>query len=379
MVKVRLWGSILLIVGLCQCASSPKTVVDVPVLAIDPDQPEMTQEEMVRHFTNDRLVVLRGAMLTSIDKIIDWGDRFVILDRRGQQAVIFDTTGNCIRQIKRLGKGPGEYVQIGSCAIDPTTDELVLYADQPGKFLWFDREGKYLREERTPECFFEFVCHGADKYAVNCGAGSVMSEGTVTRIDAAGERTTQLPNRSQLPSVSGGQWLSTNGSTAWLSRPFDYTLYALDGESAGEFTPRYRLDLGSAELSEDRIRSIVAEGLRNVREEGFVFHVNGVGQVGDYLFLRGIDLRAQGYMIDLRTDSVWKIGWTTVFGGPFRVGGCSLVDNQNRRIVHSIPLVAMEIWSTELKNKGESHAVLDSVLAANAEGMNPVLVFQDVK
>lgn len=376
----QLWIGIGLALCLAGCSPSKRETADVPTIAIDPDQPGMTKEEMAEHFTNDRLVVLRGAMLNRIDRIIDWGDRFVIFDRRGQQAIIFDTTGNCMAQIKRLGKGPGEYIQLSDCAVDPSGDELVLYADQPGKFLWFDRDGKYLREERIPECFFEFVCHGENKYAVNCGGGVELAEETITRIAPSGEQTLLLPHRSHLPSVSSGQWLSTNRSTVWLSRPFDYTLYALDDESAGEFTPRYRLDLGPAELPEDRIRSIVEVGLRNIGEEGFVFHVNDVGQVGDYLFVKGSSFQLGfGFMIDHQSGAVRKLGWTPLFGSSeCNIAGYRLLDNQNRRIAHVISLEALENWNERLKNKGERNAVLDSVMAIN-ERLNPVLLFQEVK
>ena len=379
MVRMKFWGFVL-IVGLCRCSSSTDKVSDVPAITIDPDQPKMTVGETARCFTNDRLVVLRGAMLNRIDRIMDWGDRFVVFDRGGQQTVIFDTTGNCIARIKRLGKGPGEYIQVGSCAIDPTRGELVLYADQPGKLLWFDRNVKFLREKRISECFFEFVYAGGYLYAVNCGDGMEMAEMTITRINSAGEKIEQLPYLlSDLPSASGERWLFTNGTTVWLSRPFDYTVYMLNDDT-GEFEPRYKLDLGRAILPEERIRRIGENGLSRIREDGFAFHVTNVGCVGNYLFLSGIDRMGLGYMIDMKSDSVRKLGIVPLFGASnCGVGGYTLLENQNRRIVRQIPATALEYWSEELKNKGERNAVLDSVLAVNAEGMNPVLLFQEVK
>lgn len=373
----RILGGIGLMVCLAGCSSSNSGTAGVPVITIDPDQEQMTAEEMAQHFTNDRLVVLRGVMLGRIDRIIDWGDRFVIFDHKEQQAVIFDTTGNCIAQIKRLGKGPGEYVQVSDCTIDNVADELVLYADQPGKLLYFDRMGRYLREERMSDCFSEIVSAGDNLYAGNCGEGRGLAEWTVTRMsmkDKSGTKTRLLSHDKGLPNVSAGNSLSTNGNKVWLCRPFDYTLYVLD-EEAGQFVPCYELEIGKVALPKNEIKQEM--NLQELR--GKTYHIPNVGQVGSYVFVSGIG-QSGYYMIDIVSGQVMKIGMAPLFGlSNAGIGGYGLVENQNRRIVHRIPVQALEYWSEELKNKGETNAELDSVLEANAEGMNPVLLFQEVK
>ena len=356
--------------GMVGCSSSKQETTEIPVITIDPGK-QMTAEEMAQHFTNDRLVILRGAMLGRIDRIIDWGDRFVIFDGKEQQAVIFDTTGNSIAQIKRLGKGPGEYVQVGDCAVDPLTDELVLLADQPGKLLWFDRDGKYLREKRVSACMTELAGLGETWYGQNCS----VSGNTLTRITPSGEETPMLPHQSGLPNVSAGKSLHSNGNIVLLSRPFDYTIYALNEES-GEFEPQYKLEIGKATLPKNEIKQEM--DLRELREKGLVYHIPYVGQVGCYIFISGIG-RPGDYMINTVSNQVTKLGMVPLFGlSSAGIGGYSLVENQNRQIVHQIPIQALEYWSQELKNKKERNAELDSVMAANVD-MNPVLLFQDVK
>ncbi len=333
----------------------------------------MTAEEMAQHFTNDRLVILRGAMLGRIDRIIDWGDRFVIFDGKEQQAVIFDTTGNCIVQIKRQGKGPGEYVQVGDCAVDPSTDELVLLADQPGKLLWFDRDGKYLREKRVSACMMELAGSGETWYGLNCA----VSGNTLTRIAPSGEETPMLPHQSGLPNVSAGKSLHSNGNIVLLSRPFDYTIYALNEES-GEFEPLYKLDWGNEGLSEAQLTESL--DMDQIRRDQKTYHVAPVGQVGPYLFVRGISFHVSfGLMINPQTGEMKSLGWTTPFESlDCSIGGYNLVENQDRYIAHEILPIILESWSETLKSKGERNAQLDSVMAANVD-MNSVLLFQDVK
>ena len=358
--------------GMVGCSSSKQETTEIPVITIDPGK-QMTAEEMAQHFTNDRLVILRGAMLGRIDRIIDWGDRFVILDGKEQQAVIFDTTGNCIVQIKRQGKGPGEYVQVGDCAVDPSTDELVLLADQPGKLLWFDRDGKYLREKRVSACMTELAGLGETWYGQNCS----VSGNTLTRITPSGEETPMLPHLPDLPNAYAGKSLHSNGKTVLLSRPFDYTIYALNGES-GEFEPLCKLDWGNEGLSEAQLTESL--DMDQIRRDQKTYHVAPVGQVGSYLFVRGISFHVSfGLMINPQTGEMKSLGWTT----PFRsldcsIGGYNLVENQDRYIAHEILPIILESWSETLKSKGERNAQLDSVMAANVD-MNSVLLFQDVK
>lgn len=346
-------------------------------MVVDLDQPMMTPEQMAQHFTNDRMVILRGVMLSGINRIIDWGDRFVVFDRQGQQVAVFDTTGNCIRQIKRLGKGPGEYIQLDDCTIDNANDELILYADMPGKLIWFDRDGNYLREERISDCFQELLCAGDHLYGVNCGPGTMMAKQSITRMvtkDKAATKEQQLSYGDNIPNSNSGLWLTSNGSEVWLSRPFDYTLYSLDRQ-AKQFVPRYQLDLGKSALPENEIKQKM--DLMEIHKKRFVFHVPRVNTVGRYLILSS--MRGNAILIDTVSNQVMKLGKTHLLGSTnLAVGGCRLLENQNKRIVHAISLMTLQMWSEEIKNKGETNAELEAVVAANEEFMNPVLLFQDV-
>ena len=178
--KFRQWICVsLLVVGLAGCSSSEQPH-PVKVIEIDPDLPAMTEQEMAAHFTGDRLVVLKGALLVQIDRILDWGDRYVVCDAKERQVVIFDTTGHCITRIQRVGKGPGEYGMLMDCAIESVRDELVLYAKNPGKLLWFDRDGKLLRGKSLEVSNFWGVSRAGDGVAGDILAG-VGAGGRCTR------------------------------------------------------------------------------------------------------------------------------------------------------------------------------------------------------
>ncbi len=372
------------IVGLCLISCFVGCVAqhtfqekEVPIIKVDQSIEEMSPEKMAEHFTNDRYVVLKGVMLTDIDRLIDWGDRFVALDRRGQQTVIFDTEGKCIRQIKRQGKGPGEYIQLSDCTIDPANNELILYADQPGKLIWFDREGNYLREERwTANYFNEVMSVGDDLYVINGGEGRCMADKRIVRMtlkNGLDIEEFQLPHKNELPNMSAGVRLRSNGTDVWLSLPFDYTLYNLDTETK-QFYPCYKLDLGAAGVPEEYV-TLESTG-RQLRENGFVYHVTEVNLVAGYLFFRTTGTGF--YMMDTVSRRVEKLGAIPVCGlKDFVIAGYGLLENQKQRIVHVIPVAALLMWSESVTNEG--NVQFEELITDNEEFMNPILLFQNVR
>ena len=186
-----------------------------------------------------------------------------------------------------------------------------------------------------------------------------------------------LPHLPDLPNAYAGKSLHSNGKTVLLSRPFDYTIYALNGES-GEFEPLCKLDWGNEGLSEAQLTENL--DMDQIRRDQKTYHVTPVGQVGPYLFARGISFHVSfGLMIDPQTGEMKSLGWTTPFESlDCSIGGYNLVENQDRYIAHEILPIILESWSETLKSKGERNAQLDSVMAANVD-MNSVLLFQDVK
>lgn len=374
--KQILLYSLVVVLFLLGCSPQEQKTQGATVVIVDPDMPMMTSEEMAQHFTNDRMVILRGTILGDIERLIDWNGRLVVFDRRGQQVVFFDTIGNCISKIKRLGKGPGEYIHLEDCTIDNAKDELILYADQPGKLIWFDREGNYLREEHVSDCFREVVCYGDNLYGVNCGFGRTMAENTITRMMSNDIVNTELqvPLKKRSPNVSAGSWLTTNGTNLWLSRPLDYTLYFLDPET-GQLLPRYQLDLGKATVPENETNLEI--DLQKLTQAGFVFHVSEVGVVGKYLFFSTV---LDEYMMDTATGQLAKMGKVQLFdSSEYSITTYRLLTNQDKRIVRVVAVMRLQMWSEEMKNKGQKNAELEKVMAANEEFMNPVLLFQDVR
>ena len=374
------FGTVVAVWGLCVCCSAPVEKRPIErIVAVDREKPRMADSVMASRFTNGRYVFLRGVMLGRIDRLLDWGDRLVVFDRQQQQVAIFDTTGNCKASIRRLGKGPGEYIQAGDCAIDLRKNELVLYADQPGKLLFFNKEGKYLREERLPDCFFEMSCLGDYLYGVNCGhdrrAGYTVSILPLAKSDEKTESLTDDPNPF---SISAGKQLVLSGSSLRLSRPFDNAVYRFDTVER-EFVPEFRFDFGSGNMSEDYLRGKTINTIfSDAHRDGVVLHVGDVCSVGSYLFFKA----PTSYMLDMATDSVERLGFLALPEGVVAAGAPSSYvpfEYQDRCWATVILPESLIRWTEDMANGVMMwDPKIEDLARRNSEFQNPVLVFYDV-
>lgn len=60
--------------------------------------------------------------------IIQFGDRFIaVADTKNHKAFLFSRNGQLIRQLGRRGKGPGEYVEIGSLSLSANEEQVALF------------------------------------------------------------------------------------------------------------------------------------------------------------------------------------------------------------------------------------------------------------
>ncbi|MEM6806106.1 MAG: 6-bladed beta-propeller [Bacteroidota bacterium] len=107
--------------------------------------------------------------LIGISKIIPFEDRFYIMDELQTKIMAFDTTGKYLFLLKALGKGPGEFGELGDFLIDKVDREIEVM-DRYGKVIRYDLDGLFLEERRT-----EFICEEFSKlpgggYACNSGS-----------------------------------------------------------------------------------------------------------------------------------------------------------------------------------------------------------------
>lgn len=369
---------ITVLLSVCSCESNDRTQEnDVPVVEIDLGQVPMADSAVATVFRNPSYVVLKGAMLGTITQMLDWGDRYVIFDRKQNYVYLFDTAGQLIRRVGQIGKGPREYVHISCVGFDCDNDLLMLYADQPDKMIYYDREGKFVKEEsnRSGVVFNRgIVARNGQLYGVQ-SANRGETGHTLFRIDADEKSTPFLPFENWPASVSRGTYMTAADSgTLWISRPFDNRVYRLDPEADGPKAV-YLFDFGSGNLSARNAERLLDDYsvIKQANEERKVYHVTKLSRLGRYLFFSAVG--GDGWLLDTSTDRVRKLTTVPATGG-LQLGIWSYIpleNQQNKAVLYILPMDAEEY------NKAERVPVLDSLYRANEEFQNPILVIYDVK
>jgi len=89
--------------------------------------------------------------LTSIYKLVKTNDNLLVLDRtamKSERLIIFNLNGSFKALVNRVGKGPGEYVNIDDFAFDPQNQCITILDSNQKKLLQFSLSGQFIREAR---------------------------------------------------------------------------------------------------------------------------------------------------------------------------------------------------------------------------------------
>lgn len=368
-----LGGYAVIILGLTSCGSGQptKNTASPTVVRIDRNTEPLAADTVAAIFTSPSYVVLKGALLGDPKRILRWDDKYVIHDRKQNRVYLFDTTGQLIRQVGQQGKGPREYIQVSGTAIH--NDQLVLYADRPSKLMFFDRQGEFLNEKPLGNeyCFTEGIVSGGDGCLYGVMTGNRGDNGhTAFRIQDDGI-VPLLPYEQWPASVTGGTVMTAaDKGTIWLSRPFDYNIYRIDPET-NEPESAFRLDFGSGNMPERYAEGVDDFDLiMRANKEKIVLHCAKPCQVGRYLLLSTMP---DYWLLDTDNGTVRKIGDIPADGGAnVHARNYFPIEYQTDRIAITIDPLRTE----DAIEKGEiaRTPVLDSLLKANSEFQNPILV-----
>ncbi len=361
------------VIGVASCGTKQTEEPVVPVVRVDLDMAALSEEEAGQIFTDPSYVVLRGVLLGQIEQILDWGDRYVIYDQKQEKVYLFDTLGQLICPVGAQGKGPHEYVQLGGIGLNG--EELVLGSILPHRLMFFDKNGNFLRDEPTESVVFNkgIACSGGKIYGVSsCNRGE--SGYTVRRIDS-GLDTPYLPRENCPASIAGGAYQSVADSgIIWISRPFDNRVYRIDPQNNGP-EPVFEFDFGNGNIPEsytDGINDV--EVIMNARKENKVFHAARPCQIGQQLM---VGTGGNYLLVDLTDGEVRRIQDIPVCEGlTINPWGYVPLAYQHRRIAMQVdPLYANE----DIEKGHISHSsTLDSLMSANSEYQNPILVVFNV-
>lgn len=225
------------------------------------------------------------------NKIEFYGDKILILDVFGCKCVkIFDEKGNYLSKIRAYGDGPEKYLDLDNFMVHD--NQVLLLGIHPSKFMWFDFDGNFLKEEKLAFG----VKGGAFMEKLNryyfFSESFQVEDYLVHSVDSEFQDTTSF-----FPLVEGRYYgnyserynLIKNRQGLYYTMPFQDTIFQLQNE---KFVPKLVFDYGSyaQDLEELKRNSEELNGLEEmefINKRAKLYFVPYFWNVGeDFLYAR---------------------------------------------------------------------------------------------
>ncbi len=138
--------SLLFVLLSCSKKDEPQSQIEVKATNISLDNLEQEQTFDLKKSELEviKLETTKTSLLGSPSKIVYANNHFYILGNKGKSVYCFSREGNFIRKIKKVGKGPGEYIQLADFDVDDEGN-IFTWCISSRKIIKYSNEGTFLK------------------------------------------------------------------------------------------------------------------------------------------------------------------------------------------------------------------------------------------
>jgi hypothetical protein len=184
------------------------------------DFSKLEQKELIidDHFDVKKIVPLETTTesnIVYISKVFSSDHNIIILDNFGNAILFFDADGNFISKISRIGRGPGEYINLSDMMVDFENEEIrVLDGCDTKKMITYSFTGEFLSERGVNMCADSF-------YRLNDGSYVFY---VPTDNSLADNKTVEFTNIVVTDSLMQYKWSAMPFNQKWSGRSFSVSL-----------------------------------------------------------------------------------------------------------------------------------------------------------
>lgn len=212
--------------------------------------------------SNMKIIELRRAeesFLRHIDRMFLINGEYYIMDKSQDAVFVYNSQGDYLRSICKLGRGHGEYLQLVDVAYDKHTDEF-LFLVAPSAIYRYSRDGAFVGKSDLNHLYAEIAVDSAYVYLYNptYTQNREMSYTIECQNKNMKERNIQLLDEGTdfSPYASFGYRMFTGQDDILFVRKFDSHIYKMKN---GEIVQSYQINLGQHEFhhsEEEQLSSI---------------------------------------------------------------------------------------------------------------------------
>lgn len=177
---------VFLIVG-CMLGCAPEKAADKvgKVCLITENEEEISFDELVKTRKQLFLEQRDDSYLSEIQNVFLYDDNFYVLDGKKKAVLVFDLSGNYLRQIGRTGRGPGELLLPRDFAVDQHTGHIKILDSQQNKLMIYSKTGVFIEEKPLSGKYTAFykLKNGASLYEREISSVVNYSHGVFSLYD----------------------------------------------------------------------------------------------------------------------------------------------------------------------------------------------------
>jgi hypothetical protein len=221
-------------------------------------------------------------LIRNIDKILIESDTIYILDKRNASIALFDINGNYLNQLKRIGSGPGEYLDIADFII---IDSAILVLSRVmKKILVYSTSLDYI-ESYPLDDYYDY-CHYLDGKILLYSNYSNETRFNINVFDIKTHKveTRFLPfKKNQGFSFSPTPFNTTFDGDLLITQQYDYNIYDFKQNSIDIIL---RLDFNTKDKIPDNFQDIGFEKMyKDLSMQSVVKRIEYINKIEDCFYI----------------------------------------------------------------------------------------------
>ncbi len=328
----------------------------------------MSDFEVLSFESND------NSLISKMDRVIKYDNRYYVLDKRMKQLLSFDSSGNHLFTINAVGNGIGEYISLKDFSIDREEGWLLLLVD-PSAILYYDLEGRY-DHKLLLDGYYNAITNDSQSIYLE-KATYVNNELEASSVTIVRKRDGVMNNVLEpLPEIApycyyqGAQMSATN--PLYFTRKFDDCVYKL---SDAGLEPLYHIDWNKSTFPSSLKEKTYECGELNelAWRQNYIWFISDLQDSEENILFR-VNLPGL-FILSKRIRSVegYKMIFNTLLDIPLPnyipVGG----DGNEVFFVYPVHILKEQIKDRNLSNK------MDDLLESMDEDSNPLIFKYNLK
>lgn len=190
-------------------------------------------------------------IISNIDKVKLLKDKIYVQDSKTIALLEFNSDGKFIKQIGRIGAGPGEYLSVHDFEIDEITGHIFILSLQKMSLIEYDKDGKYIKSFKIPVFASKFVLT-KDKilFYLNSNSNELSGKCDLIILDREMnyiEKTLCRDNIADfMCSLSGDIGMNSKG--VYVTKALENSIYYFDNNNLKK---KYSINFEKHELPEE--------------------------------------------------------------------------------------------------------------------------------